>query len=188
MLWGAKQVRIHIFGASGSGTTTLAKALTKELCSTHLDTDDYFWEIQYTNIRELGDRIGLLKRDLENDKNLILSGAVCGWGDELIEYFDIVIFLWLPSETRLERLKKREFERYGEEIFDGGSKHEQYKEFMEWSGLYDHAGLEVRSKALHDDWLKTLTCPVLRIEGDYTVQERIDMTKSFLLKNEGLRQ
>ena len=158
MLWGAKQVRIHIFGASGSGTTTLAKALTKELCSTHLDTDDYFWEIKYTNIRELGDRIGLLKRDLENDKNSIL------------------------------RLKKREFERYGEEIFDGGSKHEQYKEFMEWAGLYDHAGLEVRSKALHDDWLKTLTCPVLRIEGDYTVQERIDMTKSFLLKNEGLRQ
>ena len=53
---------------------------------------------------------------------------------------------------------------------------------MEWAELYDHAGMEVRSKALHEEWLTTLTCPVLRIEGDYTVQERVDMTKSFLQK------
>lgn len=176
-------MRIHIFGASGSGTTTLAKALSKELCSSHLDTDDYFWLTKYTEIRELEERKDLLERDLKSHGNSILSGAVCGWGDNFNAYFDVVIFLWIPSLIRLERLEKREFQRYGEEIFAGGSKHEQFKEFMEWAGLYDHAGLEVRSKALHDDWLKTLTCPVLRIEGDYTVQERIDMTKSFLQKN-----
>ena len=181
-------MRIHIFGASGSGTTTLAKALSNELCSTHLDTDDYFWKIKYTTIRELGERKVLLERDLEKDKNLILSGAVCGWGDELKEYFDVVIFLWLPSETRLERLWEREFQRYGDEILAGGSKHEQFKEFMDWAGLYDTAGMEVRSKALHEHWLKTLTCPVLRIEGDYTVQERVYMTKSFLQEKYGLLQ
>ena len=35
--------RINIFGASGSGTTTLAKALFKKLGIQHYDKDDYFW-------------------------------------------------------------------------------------------------------------------------------------------------
>ena len=34
---------IHIFGASGSGTTTLAEKISRELGYFHLDTDDYFW-------------------------------------------------------------------------------------------------------------------------------------------------
>ena len=188
MLWGTKLVKIHIFGASGSGTTTLAKALSDEICWTHLDTDDYFWLTKYTEIRELEERKDLLERDLNSHGNLILSGAVCGWGEDLKTYFDVVIFLWIPPNIRLERLEKREFQRYGNDILAGGPKHEQYKEFMEWAGLYDHAGMEVRSKALHEEWLTTLTCPVLRIEGDYTVQERVDMTKSFLQQKYGLLQ
>ena len=34
---------IHIFGASGSGTTTLGKKICKELGYKLMDTDDYFW-------------------------------------------------------------------------------------------------------------------------------------------------
>ena len=36
--------KIHVLGASGSGTTTTAKALAKILGYVHLDTDNYFWE------------------------------------------------------------------------------------------------------------------------------------------------
>jgi len=35
--------RIHILGASGSGTTTLGRALAERLQCPHFDTDDYFW-------------------------------------------------------------------------------------------------------------------------------------------------
>ena len=35
--------RIHILGASGSGTTTLASAIADEHGHRHLDTDDFFW-------------------------------------------------------------------------------------------------------------------------------------------------
>ena len=44
-------MKIHILGASGSGTTTLAQALSTVLHNTHLDTDDYFWFTKYTEIR-----------------------------------------------------------------------------------------------------------------------------------------
>jgi len=35
--------RIHILGASGSGTTTLGRALAERLQYPHFETDDYFW-------------------------------------------------------------------------------------------------------------------------------------------------
>ena len=34
---------IHIYGAAGSGTTTLGKKISDELGYTLMDTDDYFW-------------------------------------------------------------------------------------------------------------------------------------------------
>jgi adenylate kinase family enzyme len=38
-----KSRRIHIAGASGSGVTSLGRALANALASSHHDTDDYFW-------------------------------------------------------------------------------------------------------------------------------------------------
>jgi hypothetical protein len=34
---------VHIFGASGAGTSTLGRALGERLALAHLDTDDFFW-------------------------------------------------------------------------------------------------------------------------------------------------
>ena len=34
---------LHITGASGSGTTTLGRALASAWAVPHADTDDYFW-------------------------------------------------------------------------------------------------------------------------------------------------
>lgn len=36
-------MKIHIFGASGSGVTTLAASIAAEAVIKHLDVDDYFW-------------------------------------------------------------------------------------------------------------------------------------------------
>ena len=36
-------VHIHVMGASGSGTTSLGRALADRLDIAHLDTDDFFW-------------------------------------------------------------------------------------------------------------------------------------------------
>ena len=34
---------IHIYGASGSGITTLGRKISEELGYKFMDTDDYFW-------------------------------------------------------------------------------------------------------------------------------------------------
>lgn len=175
--------KIHILGASGSGTSTLGTSLSNGLPYTHLDTDDYFWIKKFTEHRQVDEKKKLLRKDLLRHDNLILSGALCGWGDSFKSNFDLVIFLWIPKNIRLERLQKREFQRYGNEMLAGGNKYEQSKAFLDWASLYDEAGMEVRSKTLHEQWMSNLTCPVLRIEGDYTTRERIEIVLKYISEN-----
>lgn len=172
--------KIHILGAAGSGTSTLGEALSESLPHKHLDTDDYFWIEKFTKQREVADRRKMLENDLLQDEEQILSGAVCGWGDDFKTYFDVVIYLWIPEEIRLERLQQREFARYGDEVLIGGSRYKQSQEFLEWAALYDSAGMEVRSKTLHEHWMKDISPRVLRIEGNYSVKERIDIVLEYL--------
>ncbi len=73
-------------GASGCGTSTLGSSLSKVLPHTYLDTDDYFWITKFTEQREVPERRCMLKEDLSLYENYILSGAVCGWGDNFYSY------------------------------------------------------------------------------------------------------
>ncbi len=166
--------RIHIFGASGSGTTTLAAALACTLNCRHFDTDDYYWlrtEPPFVKVRDRRERQALLKRDLEATDSWVLSGSLCGWGDFAIELFHMVIFLWVPPDTRMERLRRREIQRYGPEIEEPS--HPMFKahsRFLQWAEQYDTGDLDMRSKALHENWLAKLRIPVLRLEGPESVE------------------
>jgi adenylate kinase family enzyme len=170
--------RIHILGASGSGTSTLGKALAEKLNYTHFDTDDYYWlppKYSFTQKRELVERQNLLMNDLMNHGHWVLSGSLCDWGDIYIPLFDMVIYLWIPQDIRIDRVVKREEQRHGDAIKPSGHKYSQYIEFIEWASKYDEGGLDMRSKATHEEWLKGLKCPFIRIEGDLETDERMEL-------------
>ena len=169
--------RIHVTGASGSGCTTLGRALAERLGWVHLDTDDYFWlpsDPPFQTIREGAERRALLGADLEQHAAWTLTGSLSGWGDVFIPLFDLVVFLWIPPEVRLARLMEREVSRYGTAaLAPGGKMHETHVKFMDWAALYDTADASIRSKARHEQWLETLPCPVVRLEGAGTVEAHV---------------
>lgn len=144
----------------------------------HFDTDACFWlptDPPFTQKRETTLRQQLLMDDLTAHDAWVLSGSLCGWGDVTIPLFDWVIYLWVPCEIRLERLRHRELERYGERIMPGGDMYEKSQAFLEWAASYDKGGLDMRSRQLHEPWLGTLPCPIICIGGEYTIDEQIDM-------------
>lgn len=169
--------RMHIFGASGSGTSSLAAALAARHGHRHLDTDDFFWlptDPPYQQPRPREARVGLLRSALARSPSWVLSGSLCGWGDPLIAEFDLVVFLVVQTEVRLTRLRAREAARYGQEaIAPGGARHAAHVEFLGWAGGYDTGGVEMRSRALHEAWLLTQPGAVLRLEGDHPVAEQL---------------
>ncbi len=169
--------RIHIFGASGSGTTTLAKSVANVMDYPHIDTDDVFWirtDPPFRTVRERSKRQELLLQALERTDSWVLSGSLCGWGDFAIPMFDLVVFLFVPSDIRMQRLQKREIDYYGSEIENPDDpRYETHRDYLDWAAAYDTGGLDMRSKAMHEKWITALPCTMIRIERDSTLQENL---------------
>jgi len=169
-------MKIHIFGASGSGTTTLGKALHNALGYRHLDADYYYWEKTDPPFQlkvPLEKRNQMITKDFLAQENCIISGSMVSWGKEWASAFDLYIFLYLPPDIRMQRLKEREKERYGAALKTDEKFKADSKAFLAWASQYDDGTFKGRSLAIHLDWIKVLDGQVLKIEGDSTVAERV---------------
>lgn len=160
---------IHLFGASGSGTTTLGRALSRALGLVHMDTDDYFWlptDPKFTTKRPADERLALMQRDIDAaEKGVVISGSLTGWGDPLIPQFTLAVRMVTATEVRIERLRQREYAHFGERIREGGDMHQNHLDFLAWAAQYDAGNVTMRSKACHDEWQKALPCPVITLDG-----------------------
>lgn len=170
-------MRIHIFGASGSGVTTLGKALSEQLNIEYFDSDDFFWlktEVPFTEKQNPEIRNTTVSDILHTTDSWIFGGSIIHWGENIFPPFDLVIFLYLPPQIRMERLRKREFERYGEEITVNPERAVKSEEFLEWAKDYDHdTGIANRTLNAHREWLTGIDVPLLEISGDYPVSDKI---------------
>jgi len=176
---------IHIFGGSGSGTSTLAKKLCDELGYYHMDTDDYYWmptEQKYTVKRPPEERVQLMLKDINAFDNVVISGSLTDWGDALIPYFTLAVRIEIDPAVRIARLMQRERERYGSRIDPDGDRYQQYIEFVEWAKSYDTGGIEIRSKAKHDAWQKLLQCELLIVDGCDALEEKAAKVKKVIRK------
>ena len=152
---------IHLFGAAGSGTSTIGKRIAAEMGYLHMDTDDYHWlpvEPFFTRKRPIPERLMLMEDDIAASPGAVVSGA-------LIPLFTLCIRVDTPRDVRLARIKTREYARFGQRILPGGDMYLQHLDFLDWAALYDTGDVTVRSKALHDQWQKQLQCPVLTVNG-----------------------
>lgn len=170
------QRRIHIFGASGSGTSTLGRALAVELNIPHLDTDAYYWKLTdppFTYKREPAERLRRIYCDIEGEMSWVLSGSLCGWGDPLIPHFTVAVFLFLEPAERMQRLAVRECSRYGDRILPSGDLCTAHLEFMDWARSYDSAQTPTRSLDLHERWMNELPCPLIKLDSSRPVEELV---------------
>lgn len=168
--------RIHIFGASGAGTTTLGQALAKSLGVAAFDTDAFYWlpsDPPFVSKREPSERIRLLEKEFAAHPSWVLSGSLCSWGDPLLPYFTLAVFLVLDRESRMQRLRSRESSRYGDRILPGEDLYTSYQKFMRWAESYDEAEAPLRSLDLHQRWIQTLPCPTIQLDSSRSTSEMV---------------
>ncbi|MEJ7832388.1 MAG: AAA family ATPase [Nocardioides sp.] len=148
-----RRSRIHVTGASGAGTTTLARALADAWAVPHGDADDYFWlptDPPYVDKRPEADRIVLMEQVFLARGAWVLSGSMLGWGDSVVAQCDAVVFLTLDPAERLRRIEARErVRREG----GGPADEEALSAFLTWARGYDDPCFEGRSRKSHEKWL-----------------------------------
>lgn len=166
-----RRCRLHVMGASGAGTTTLARAVADRWAVPHADADDYFWipsDPPYVEKRPEAERIALMEKVFLPREAWVLSGSMLGWGDDVVARCDAVVFLTLDPAERLRRIEARERVRVCRE---GGAVDEAaWAAFLEWARGYDDPAFEGRSRVAHERWLASLECPVLRLDSASPVE------------------
>jgi adenylate kinase family enzyme len=151
-------MRILVTGASGSGTSTLGRALATALEAAFVDADDLFWlptDPPFKVKRDAAERAVLLRERLGRNRSLVLSGSIDGWATDLEDAFNLIVFLRAPAEVRVDRLRTRELRQLGRVD----------EEFIAWAAQYDVGAMPGRSLARQLAWLESRTCPVLRLSG-----------------------
>lgn len=160
------QMRALITGASGSGTSTFGRALALHLGCAFYDTDDYYWlptEPPFQCKQDPAIRADRLWQALRSAPIAVLAGSIMNWDKELEDAFSLIVFLTVPTDIRVARLREREMQRFG--TADPA--------FLAWAAQYDQGTLEGRSLSKHRAWLAKRSCPVLHIDGNTSTEHRL---------------
>lgn len=169
--------RVHVTGACGAGTSTLGRALAGRLGIPQIESDDLIWEPTDPPFQTLRDRAARqpLLIAATGGEAWVLSGSINSWGNAATPRFQLVVLLSAPTAIRLERLRKRELAQFGAAaLAPGGVMHRNHEEFIAYAGKYDTGGLDIRSRALHEAWVATLPCPLLRLDGLTRTEDQVE--------------
>ena len=136
-------MKIHIIGGPGTGKTTLAEKLSKELGIPHYDLDYFQWDNKadrYGIKRDPQERDKLLNKALEQDE-WITEGVYYAWCSRCFEEADKIYFLSVSRYQYRYRIIRRFIRR--KLGIENGKKEtlKSLKNLLNWADKYQKENL-----------------------------------------------
>jgi gluconate kinase len=178
-----KARKVLIFGAAGSGSSTIAKAIAHEYGHHWIEVDEALFmptDPPFSVRRSLDEVREIVFDSWKKAESVIVCGSIVGWGDELKHDFDLVIFVHVDVEVRIQRIKHREAKRFGSRVLEGGDMHRQHLEFLDWVRSYETGDPNIRSLAQHRQWLSSITVPIVEITEDLAMDAIMKRLRPYL--------
>ena len=166
---------ICVCGLNGCGKTTRAEQLAKELQWKHMDIESYYFtsaDNPYASSRTRTEVEQLLLRDIQQNPRFVFSAVNGNMTAEINAYYRTVIYLEAPLEIRMRRIRQRAIEKFGERVLPGGDLYEQEERFFAFAAQRTPENIE--------NWLKTLSCRMIRLDATKSIQENLQMIKTAL--------
>lgn len=159
---------IIVCGLNGTGKSTLGKVLAEKLNFYFIDIEDLYFpptdsNYIYTSPRTRKEVEKLLLNEVKTYKNFILASVKGDYGKDIYSFIQYAILLEVPKNIRLQRVKNRSFQKFGDRILLGGDLYEQEEKFFRF--------VESRGENIVKEWVESLICPVIRIDGTKSIDE-----------------
>lgn len=174
------QHKIIICGGNGAGKSTLGKALADKTGWIFKDIEDYYFpktdpDYLYSVQRTEEEVVSLLNEDLKHNDNIILASVRGNYSEETEKMFTCAVYINVPKEIRLQRIRQRSYDKFGERIFKDGDLYEREEAFFEL--------VKKRSDKTVTDWLETMDIPIIEVDGTSSTDENAEIIYNILLGN-----
>lgn len=161
---------ILLCGLNGSGKSTLGRVLAKELKVPFIDNEDLFFPktdpfYLYAAPRSKEEAEVLLRQKAAACPEFIFAAVRGDYGEDILPMYQCAVWLRVPCAVRMRRLRERSFAKFGERMLPGGDLYEQERDFFDMAAS--------RTEQYVEEWLHTLHCPVLQMDGTRPVEENV---------------
>ena len=163
---------IIICGLNGTGKSTLGKALAEKLHFYFIDNEDlYFPKIDpayvYAAPRTREEVEKLLLREIKKHENFVFSSVKGDYEETIYSFFQYAVLINVPKNIRIERVKNRSFQKFGNRMLPGGDLYEQEERFFDL--------VKSRAENTVEKWVQSLNCPIIKIDGTKPIEENINL-------------
>lgn len=82
-------------------------------------------------------------------------------------FFQYTVLIDVPKDIRIQRVKNRSFQKFGNRMLVGGDLQEQEERFFDF--------VKSRAENTVEEWVQCLNCPIIRIDGTKPIEENINL-------------
>ena len=159
---------ILICGLNGTGKSTLGRMLADRMGYAFIDIEDLYFPktdraYMFADPRSGEEVSRLLEERISRNSRFILAAVRGGYGARLAASLELAVLIEVPKEIRSRRVRERSFRKFGDRMLPGGDLFERENR---WFSLTDG-----RPDTYVTDWLETVDCPVIRIDGTLPPEE-----------------
>ena len=163
---------IIVCGMNGSGKSTLGKALAEALGFHFIDNEDLYFpktdpNYMYATSRSQEEVEKLLMDEVRKCGDFVFTAVTGNYGDDIIPLYKYAVLIETPRDVRLERVRERSYKKFGDRMRKGGDLYEREEAFFEF--------VSSRPEEYAENWVKTLKCPVIRVDGTKAVGENVEI-------------
>lgn len=161
---------IILCGLNGAGKSTMGKILAEKLGYYFLDIEELYFpktdpHYIYSSPRTRREVEKLLFNEVKTHENFVLASVNGDYGECIYPYFQCAVLINAPKDIRLQRVRERSFRKFGSRMLPGGDLYEQEENFFDL--------VKSRSENMVEEWVQSLSCPVIRVDGTKPVEENI---------------
>ena len=80
--------------------------------------------------------------------------------------YTYVVVIEVPKEIRSQRVRNRSFQKFGSRMQMGGDFYKQEEAFFRM--------VESRQDDYVENWLQSVKCPIIRVDGTKAVEENVE--------------